>query len=463
LAVRFLSFERKMHVVNSDETIKVTKSLYRHPDVFEGYVAAAQNFPYSKVFSRLILWLDYFNESFHSKHCVHYHGTIEALFEIWFDTNILMEQTGHEFDLSKQFYDSFFETVSGAVFVDTTATKKMLVLSYVFSKYHGLMQCSLLHQFKQSETVIRSNFLNTIFKNTFVKYESPQYLISNFEEMTSEELELLMCSIIGQNKRSHPLFEGRLTKHEFARLNALESEQLLYKDRIFLRGAIIVSLTTENTFEESFVQVFLRASGTFVMNPEKYYSDIKFWKRAYELVYAGVRGPERCSITDCVDFLEYMKYQNEEPFTLKGRTVNSLMRLTAEWHGYVYNLDFSKFRKEVWEKSKSLDLHFTFNDKNYYCQELHSGELLYKEGKALNHCVITYTPQCINGICTIWSLKQWNEKTKSFISILTLEVADKKLIQARGNKDRLPTYAELKVLKDWTERMGYSIELLKNQ
>lgn len=451
-----------MHENNFNETVEITKSLYRHPDLFDDFISAARHFPYSKVYSRLLLWLDFFNESFLSHHCVHYHGTIESLFQVWFNSKVLQEQTAYEFDLSKQFYLSFFEIAKGTIFVDTVATKKLLILSFIFSRYHGMMLNSMLHQFGEIISIVRAEDIDKIFEKTFIKYQTPKYLISNFEELTAEEIQIMMEGIQGKNLRKHPVFLNKITRHEFALLGSLATNNLRYKDYIMLRGAIIVQLTN-CFFDEGILHVFLRASGTFMMNPERYFQDIEYWKKGYEFVIDGIRGPQICTITDCVDFLEYKKYQTDEPFSLKGRTTNSFFRLVSEWHGFVSHLNFDHFRKEKWEKSKLLDLQFIYDNKTFQCIELHSGESLYREGKELNHCVVTYTPQCKGGLCSIWSLRQWDNQSKKFFPILTLEIAEGKIIQARGLNDRLPLENEFEIIADWAERVDLEIELIKNE
>ena len=69
----------------------------------------------------------------------------------------------------------------------------------------------------------------------------------------------------------------------------------------------------------------------------------------------------------------------------------------------VFRIEFTDIKNNTdTELTNSINAQYCKRD--YFCQELHSGQMLYEEGNKLNHCVITYTPQCKNGICTIWSL-----------------------------------------------------------
>lgn len=451
-----------MFKIDALQVAEQTKHLYRHQDEVDNYLGFYQGFPYEVHFTRLIRWLDFFNHSFFRHQCVHYHHTIKGLFELWYDGALLQEQTGYEFDLSIQFYESFFDFAKGSVITDVSAAKKLLVLSCIFSKYHGMMQKSVLHFFANHSGHINEEFIVDAIEHAFVKYETPGYLISNLEILKAEEVHVLMEALQGKNLRKSSIFPKPIAKSEFARLYALNIDNFRFHNQISLRGAIIVKLT-KDPIDVDFLNVFLTASDTFQRYPGRIWIDIAFWKKAYNLIREGIHGAERCSVTDCVDFLEYMKYQQPEPFSLKGRTSNSLFRLVAEWHGYVHRLDFTEHRKEAWEKSKEKDLQFYCNNKLYQCKELHTGQMLYSEGQELSHCVITYTSAAKSGHCAIWSLREWNEQVNKFEPIITIEVSLKRILQALGYDNRAPTSEELSVIKDWAERMDYEIDLIKNQ
>jgi hypothetical protein len=167
------------------------------------------------------------------------------------------------------------------------------------------------------------------------------------------------------------------------------------------------------------------------------------------------------NLTDIVDFLEYMKYSSEENYSLKGRTTDSLLRAVDIWHGRIFSETHKTLRKMKWPGIESeFDLTFEFKENTYKCVQLKSGKELYREGNALEHCVITYTHSCFNARCTIWSMQIL--KKSSFKRIMTIEVIDKSIVQARKEKNNVPNSAEMLLLIDWSERMGYGIELYKN-
>jgi hypothetical protein len=239
----------------------------------------------------------------------------------------------------------------------------------------------------------------------------------------------------------------------------LDVQFFTFKDNILIRGLTIIKLLKLG-LNRDFVFTFIRISKVFQSNPRKYLSDIEFWSKALQLSAAG-REHENYNLTDIMDFLEYKKYDSDEIFNLKGRTTTSLLRAVDIWHGKIFSENHKDFRKIKWIGVQSeFDLSFEFEENIYKCIQLKSGKELYLEGNELEHCVVTYAKSCFNALCTIWSMQI--QKKNSFKRMMTIEVIEKTIVQARTEKNNLPNSAELKLLKDWSERMGYTIELYKN-
>jgi hypothetical protein len=168
------------------------------------------------------------------------------------------------------------------------------------------------------------------------------------------------------------------------------------------------------------------------------------------------------TITDCVDFLAYMKYILDEPYSLQGRTATSLSRSIHAWHGRIYEEHYGRWMDSKWmPQANELDLHFAVGKDEFSCKQLLSAKELDQEGKTMQHCVMTYAPYCIDGTCSIWSLHK--KANKRLLPILTLEVIDKQVVQAQRRLNELPNMTELSFLKDWAERMNFTLNLHKNE
>lgn len=403
-------------------------------------------------------WLDFFNEYSSSNICFYEH-TIEAL-EIIFETNdIIKLQTEIELNLSFEFYKKLFLTKKQIYFNSIESAKKYLVLSLIFSKYPGVFYRSIDSFLSNLEIEIDEDKLDEFFKYLLVKYETPAYIIKHFHHLNSNEIDIIIASLNGLNLRMHILFQIAPTSDEFSKLMTLDVQCFTFKDNILIRGLTIVKLLKLG-LNSDFVFTFIRISKVFQANPRKYLSDIDFWSKALQLSAAG-REHEYFNLTDIMDYLEYKKYDSDEIFTLKGRTTNSLLRAVDIWHGKIFSENHKDFRKIKWNGIQSeFDLSFEFEENIYKCIQLKSGKELYIEGNELEHCVVTYAKSCFNSLCTIWSMQI--QKKNSFKRMMTIEVIEKTIVQARKEKNSLPNPEELKLLKDWSERMGYTVELYKN-
>jgi len=286
----------------------------------------------------------------------------------------------------------------------------------------------------------------------------------DFGTMTAAEIQFFMEMLQGKNLCSHPLFPKAISRREFARLSSFITGLIRFKfsDNIVLRGGIAARFLKKNC-NVGKLYGYLSASPTFMNRPELYLKDIAFWEKGFSILSDEEQLPEIGDLTYCVDFLEYKKYQSNEPFSLNGRTKNSLKRLIDEWHEFVYNFDFNEFRDKSWDKSPLPDIEFTFKNKKYQCKELNSGELLYREGEKLKHCVVTYTPQCESGYCTIWNMRAWSDVSKTYRALLTIEVVKGRVVQARGRFNKAPGKMEQEVLQHWAKELKLSVDLIKNE
>jgi len=82
---------------------------------------------------------------------------------------------------------------------------------------------------------------------------------------------------------------------------------------------------------------------------------------------------------------------------------------------------------------------------------------LQQEGRAMRHCVASYTRTCASGASAIYSLKQ--DKGAGFDRRLTIqvEVASKQIVQARGRFNALPAPLDQRYLTNWATVAGLTI------
>lgn len=183
----------------------------------------------------------------------------------------------------------------------------------------------------------------------------------------------------------------------------------------------------------------------------------KFWDSLLILLKREEDDVDIASLSDVMDFI-VPKHYNDDKFTLKGRTFNSLIKLSNEWHR---ELQLKKFgnAKITWNGIPIPDWKWE-NKKTgetWKIEQLHTSKALYNEGRAMKHCVASYSQRCEQGQSAIFSMSCMGERE------LTIEISNyKQLIQARGRWNKPGRSEANQVLNKWinlnniqTPKWGY--------
>ena len=166
-------------------------------------------------------------------------------------------------------------------------------------------------------------------------------------------------------------------------------------------------------------------------------------------------------VSPIIDYIIHEKFGggNHPTFSMKGRTANSIIRGMEEWHN---RLQKEKIHKQFnWDHTKISDFEFTEgtnpkNLKTWTITELLNTKELSAEGKAMNHCVYSYTGSCSRRITSIWSLK-CNTERKVTIEVSLRNIANPRVCQVRGKCNRMIKPDEQKIIRRWVtkERLEY--------
>jgi hypothetical protein len=94
----------------------------------------------------------------------------------------------------------------------------------------------------------------------------------------------------------------------------------------------------------------------------------------------------------------------------------------------------------------------------YETTELICTEELQQERRAMRHCVASYWMRCSTGQAAIWSLTV-EDAAGRVERLMTLEVRndERRIVQARGQSNRMPNATELALLARWSDFGGPSI------
>lgn len=206
-------------------------------------------------------------------------------------------------------------------------------------------------------------------------------------------------------------------------------------------------------------------------------SNCIFWRTVWHFLIANASVIEPVEIGPIIDFIQAIRHDRlavETPdgvaemdppqpaFSIKGRTVQSVMRLMRGWHrslglgGAGRSWTPSPLQPMLLEE-RSQDP--SVQPKRWQIMELTNSEQLRAEGAALHHCVASYAERCCRGMSHIWSLRLWSGE--KFHHVMTIEIDLKKraVVQARARANRAASGKPLQLLQDWAdrERLGLAI------
>jgi hypothetical protein len=195
-----------------------------------------------------------------------------------------------------------------------------------------------------------------------------------------------------------------------------------------------------------------------------------FWRTAWIFLIANAGAIDRAQVAPIIDFLDGVRHERlvvdtpagvevrdppEPDFSLKGRTLRSVLGLMEEWHR---SLGFSPGRLE-WATSglRPMTVEVPSEEPEgpptrWELVELTSAALLREEGAALKHCVASYGRRCVNGDSRIWSLRRRREGAAR--PVLTIEVDPRRraVVQVRGLYNRAPMGRSWQIVQTWARR-----------
>ena len=146
--------------------------------------------------------------------------------------------------------------------------------------------------------------------------------------------------------------------------------------------------------------------------------------------------------------------------SMKGRTVESLLRQVEAWHR---ELGREQQVEADWPASGILAFDFiegsveSGNRRIWTIRELLSSKALAAEGRKMRHCVASYAGSCLSRHTSIWALEQENFEGHQKVLTVEVNLRSRMICQARGKCNALPTEKERSLLRRWAERAGLGL------
>jgi len=188
----------------------------------------------------------------------------------------------------------------------------------------------------------------------------------------------------------------------------------------------------------------------------------EFWLKVFRFfIYNPIRKGNK--LREVIDFL-IEKEHIDPTFSLKGRTVHSLIQLSDQWH-----YDLARMKKHGvgrWEPLPIYDWKKIYGKGKLECvyeiKQIITGKELSREGNAMRHCVYSYKRRCQAGDSFIFSMQKTTYETgrKEFVTrrCATIELNKyKNVVQASGYCNRALKGTEFNVLKEWGKQNGITV------
>jgi hypothetical protein len=183
-------------------------------------------------------------------------------------------------------------------------------------------------------------------------------------------------------------------------------------------------------------------------------------------------------VNPIVDFIYSNKFAREEvgaengvrlrtapwpDFSIKGRTLKSLMRLVTAWHsdlayanqGPSYSWPKSNINGYRLVEKRPGEEH----DFDWTILELLNSTALRAEGREMHHCVYSYAPSCWRGETTIWSLRmRLNHHEKRMVTI-QVDPRRRAIIQLRAKCNLRPGGRSREIIHHWAASANLHFDL----
>jgi hypothetical protein len=171
-------------------------------------------------------------------------------------------------------------------------------------------------------------------------------------------------------------------------------------------------------------------------------AEFRFWNETVNWIIRHADEMEDDESQLILNWARHAFTENRD-FSWRGRSVQASLLRAQE---YQRSLEVRKAPKVVWEgMDHQLDWHYKDDTVLWEINEITNSDALYKEGRAMSHCVGSYVHRCTSQRSAIFSLTR-NKKRR-----LTIEIKPEtgKIVQAHGKANRAAKKQEDDILWMW--------------
>ncbi|HVR20269.1 MAG TPA: PcfJ domain-containing protein [Polyangiaceae bacterium] len=170
-----------------------------------------------------------------------------------------------------------------------------------------------------------------------------------------------------------------------------------------------------------------------------------------------------------VDYLAHRLRESGEAFSLKGRSVGSLVAGMQRWHRDLALERYARAYAQVmpggagsrWiALANASGLSEERGDETWELAELRSFEELYDEGRRQHHCVASYVGSCVSGWTSIWSLRILRFGSETRRVTIRVDVSRRAVVEARTLANAAIRSGELGFVRRWAEKSRLGVDAI---
>jgi hypothetical protein len=135
-------------------------------------------------------------------------------------------------------------------------------------------------------------------------------------------------------------------------------------------------------------------------------------------------------------------------FNFQGATLASVLRRVEAWEAHLDAIRNAPYTAELPPAGvRGLEYQPANGQLPLMIRQILDPMELLREGRAMRHCVATYLEGCVKGQCSIWVVRQSNNR------LATIELRpDKKILQVKGRFNRQPDELVKEAVAAWCRK-----------
>jgi hypothetical protein len=292
----------------------------------------------------------------------------------------------------------------------------------------------------EKDSWVAENQMSSLIRHCFAQYEVPEFMESVFYDENKKHMYWYIQLGRGESVLNLSNFPVKFTNkmaHQFRNAPAH------YSIGKAIRWAQAKGYGATNDMAETIAW----------SNLNEHFENEEFWVTIVRFLAKHERLP--FDEVQEVLFYIYNQFEENKGYSVKGRTWESLLKQSNEWH-VEYNRRMAALNKADWEPSGITGFYKVVvkmdETVEYSIIELTNSEMLYEEGYEMSHCVAEYEYECIEGTSAIFSLRKKVGETTFILATIEVALEYKAVVQAKAKYNEPISLEAENIMFEWARK-----------